>query len=184
MTNRFFSYLAKLRRSRGFGVHSPFAFAFLMNVLNERKAAYYAYPALDALAANRRERNENRLIYRVLAFFNPAEVIAVGESPAAVDFAVADALPRAAFSREDAAPERWPALTIVNNVGEGAVIPDFSGAECVVLVRGLAGNAANIGFFNRLRADAPYGMAFYDRNIGIFVGRPTLPRQDFAVFLR
>ena len=106
MTNRFFRYLGKLRRSRGFGGHSPFAFAFLMNVLNERKAAYYAYPALDSLAAGRRERNENRLIYRVLAYFNPAGVMAVGESPSAVDLAVADALPRAAYGWEHSVRER------------------------------------------------------------------------------
>ncbi len=184
--NRFIRYLAKLRRSRGFGVHSPFAFAFLMNVLNERKAAYYAYPELDALASGLRERNENRLMFRLLAYFNPSEVLIIGRSTASLDFAVAKAAGSAVASRSETVPARWPELTIVNDVAGNAPMPELncSQGDRVIVVRGLARKAANSALFSRLLSEAECGMAFYDRDLGIFVGRKTLPRQDFPVFLR
>jgi len=41
--DRLMSYPARWRRSRGFGVHSPFAYHFITKVLREKDAEYYAY---------------------------------------------------------------------------------------------------------------------------------------------
>ena len=43
-------WLKRFRHRRGYGVHSPFAFAFLTDVVYERNA-YYAYHELDASLA-------------------------------------------------------------------------------------------------------------------------------------
>lgn len=42
--------LQRYKRSRGFGVHSPFAFHFILRVLRE-KSPYYCYPQLVARRA-------------------------------------------------------------------------------------------------------------------------------------
>ena len=34
----------RYRTSRGFGVHSPFAFEFITRTIRDRDAYYYAYP--------------------------------------------------------------------------------------------------------------------------------------------
>ncbi|MDE7397617.1 MAG: hypothetical protein K2M98_07820, partial [Muribaculum sp.] len=39
------TYLKALRGSRGFGIHSPFAFEFVLNVLRDRHP-FYAYEEL------------------------------------------------------------------------------------------------------------------------------------------
>ena len=68
-------WLCRWWRSMGFGVHSPFAFRFIRAVLRNRRNGYYAYPAIDAAAATRRERLAARRAYRVAAALNPAEVV-------------------------------------------------------------------------------------------------------------
>ena len=40
--------LTRWRTSLGFGVHSPFAFRFIREVLRERRCAYYAYTDIAA----------------------------------------------------------------------------------------------------------------------------------------
>lgn len=42
------SSLRRLKRSKGFGVHSPFAFHFICRTLGER-APYYAYTDIEEL---------------------------------------------------------------------------------------------------------------------------------------
>lgn len=67
-------FLRRWRHSRGFGVHSPFAFRFIREVLREHRCAYYAYadiagevrrrPGVMALA-------EALLLYRVAVDLRP-----------------------------------------------------------------------------------------------------------------
>lgn len=84
------SSLRRLKRSRGFGVHSPFAFHFICRTLGER-APYYAYPALaelrrHALSLARgvtrhprimSEKNA-KMLFRVVCLFNPRALFQVG----------------------------------------------------------------------------------------------------------
>ena len=84
------SSLRRLKRSRGFGVHSPFAFHFICRTLGER-APYYAY---EAIAEARRraltlargvtrhprimsEKNA-KMLFRVVCRFNPRHIFQVG----------------------------------------------------------------------------------------------------------
>lgn len=73
--------LNRLKRSRGFGVHSPFAFHFITKVLKER-LPYYAYSELDAkrtatLRAGKASMptKSMRLIFRVVNYFNPQMIL-------------------------------------------------------------------------------------------------------------
>lgn len=61
--------LARWLRTRGHGVHSPFAFAFIADVLREspRGYGYYAYPELNRLATSRREAAFARLLHRLVS---------------------------------------------------------------------------------------------------------------------
>ena len=58
----------RLRHSRGFGVHSPFAYAFIRDAIRGHYA-YYAYELADAVPARAAEL---RLLVRVCAFLNPS----------------------------------------------------------------------------------------------------------------
>ena len=86
---RFRTALARHHRSRGFGIHSPFAFNFVRNVLRE-KNPYYCYDDLDALrhAVKDEVRGARhhrvvsfktlKMLFRVANFFTPSQVLQVG----------------------------------------------------------------------------------------------------------
>ncbi len=89
---RYRTALRRYRHSKGFGIHSPFAFSFVLNVLRERNP-YYAYSELEGLrhsviARTRYHLRHPRiislknakLIFRVTNFFNPRYVLQIGTS--------------------------------------------------------------------------------------------------------
>ena len=85
--------LSRYQASKGFGVHSPFAFKFILNVLDE-KYEYYAYNKLQQLRINvvERTRRENgykprvisiseaAAIFRVANYYNPQLFLSIGSS--------------------------------------------------------------------------------------------------------
>lgn len=85
--------LSRYQASKGFGVHSPFAFKFILNVLDE-KYEYYAYDKLQQLRINvvERTRRENgykprvisiseaATIFRVANYYNPQLFLSIGSS--------------------------------------------------------------------------------------------------------
>lgn len=89
---RYSSALKRYRQSLGFGVHSPFAFAFIRGVLAE-KSPYYAYERLATARrlsldmANNKGRHRRvislksaKLLFRVTCRFNPALILQCGAS--------------------------------------------------------------------------------------------------------
>lgn len=60
------------RHSRGFGVHSPWAYTIVREVLPGRGAAYYAYSDIDRVFG--RDARLARKVFRLLVHFNPAGV--------------------------------------------------------------------------------------------------------------
>ncbi len=92
--NRFRRYCTALRRynrSRGFGIHSPFAFYFVRRVLREG-CPYYAYENLNiyhSLAKrliSKHNATRNRLIslriakmlFRIACYFQPKDILQIG----------------------------------------------------------------------------------------------------------
>lgn len=67
------SILKRLWRSKGHGVHSPFAFRFITAVLRNDSTAYYAYAfGLDDAAGKR--RRQIRRLYRVAVELRPESI--------------------------------------------------------------------------------------------------------------
>lgn len=87
---RYYTALRRYNRSKGFGIHSPFAFNFVLRVLRER-CPYYAYDLIDAkrweaqrLASNMKERRHiisfkyAKMIFRVACYFSPHSILQIG----------------------------------------------------------------------------------------------------------
>lgn len=79
-----FIWISRFRKRRGYGVHSPFAFDLITDVIYE-KSSYYAYAPL------RRERREkrlpgndktDRLLFRLVNKTRPGLIVEVGEPSA------------------------------------------------------------------------------------------------------
>lgn len=89
---RYRTAFTRYRHGKGYGIHSPFAFGFVLNVLRER-LPYYSYEQLEALRAKVIGRTRHhfrhpriislknaKLVFRVANFFNPKEILQVGTS--------------------------------------------------------------------------------------------------------
>lgn len=90
---RYYTALDRYRRSKGYGIHSPFAFRFILKVLRER-SGYYAYQTIrdgrnlalvrmveEGISSRKVLSNKNaRLIFRVVNYFNPASIIQFGSN--------------------------------------------------------------------------------------------------------
>ncbi len=89
---RYYSALSRYHKSNGFGIHSPFAFYFVLRVLRER-SPYYAYQDITELRKTviaktirygRHPRiislKNAKLIFRVVNHFNPQHILQIGTS--------------------------------------------------------------------------------------------------------
>ena len=88
--HRYRTALSRRHRSGGFGIHSPFAFNFVLNVLRERRP-YYAYEELmhlRSVAAQEAKLYRHhpavitgknaKMLFRITNFFKPAHILHVG----------------------------------------------------------------------------------------------------------
>lgn len=62
---------------RGFGVHSPFMFDFLGNVLNE-ESGYYAYDEIERLYSLPQEQDFAKLLYRIIQYYGIKKISLLG----------------------------------------------------------------------------------------------------------
>lgn len=87
LLKRPFIWLARFRHRCGYGVHSPFAFDLITNVIYER-TPYYAYSSLEAeqkkMSANsgRKWKHESkkvsRLLFRLVNYIQPDTIVDAG----------------------------------------------------------------------------------------------------------
>ena len=83
--SRCYTALGRLRTSKGFGIHSPFAFRFVLRTLRE-KSPYYAYDAItEAYYVEKYKAKKNytslsvgKLLFRVTNYFKPKTILAFG----------------------------------------------------------------------------------------------------------
>lgn len=89
---RYYTALRRYSRSKGFGIHSPFAFEFVLRVLRER-CHYYAYEAITgrrrqalllASSVSRHPRiislKNAKMLFRIVCRFQPAVILQCGVS--------------------------------------------------------------------------------------------------------
>lgn len=84
--------LYRFKRSKGFGIHSPFAYSFVVDVLRE-KLAYYAYDKIRETRENARTLAYRKgskvriislknalMLFRIAQYFNPTNFLQIGTS--------------------------------------------------------------------------------------------------------
>ena len=151
------AYYKRWRHSRGFGIHSPFAYRFITEVLCQ-PLAYYAY------AHTGKDRNL-RLIVRLLAFFRPERIMIASDDAGRYADIVKKIAPRARIVDRDAdfliADRRVELGGPVNAVFLGRQAVEWWQTECCGM---------------------PYGMSFSNGcSRTVCAALPHLPRQDFSL---
>lgn len=150
-----------LRHSRGFGVHSPFAYRFITEVLRQPHA-YYAYDSLTDDA--------DRIVFRVALDLRPRRVAIMG-APGLVG-AVHAAVPNASTTTEH------PDLVVADATAKGmrgCLECIRQGAWAIVLGASAADMAA-------VREALTEGMTFANTRGTIIAANRHLPRQDYELF--
>lgn len=202
------SYPARWRRSRGFGVHSPFAYNFITKVLREKDAAYYAYAEIAAFCPRARRAGFNeifagkdmsvpeaQMLFRVLCYFNPSEIIEIGHGHEVTNIIINRSVPKAVVktwhaTRDMKVPNGCEPVVLLNQI-----IPDECG-EAVEMIENLRANGGvvlivrhinilpnNRDVWREITENATSGMSFTDGYMGIYVGRDSLPRQEYDIIL-
>lgn len=169
---RFARHVKRWWRSRGHGVHSPFAFRFITMVLRGR-GVYYASAELEAMP----EAEWNTLLFKLVCEFEPSEVWADGPLTEceARAIALADSRVRVAEEAEGDRPNR---PNKPNGANKARLIRLRSGKGDVTAVRDIARWPE---LWSEVRGSLSAGMTFSNGRYGIAVSRPDLPRQDFEI---
>lgn len=153
---------SRWRHGHGFGIHSPFAYRFVTEVLRQGYG-YYAYLRLPGDA-------RLRTVFRVVLALRPATVALAG--CARYRRAVEEAVPHARITVPSEA-----AMIIV----DGAVEPDFDlgahgKAHAIVL------DYRRLASWEEYKQKLGAGMTFANGGtMAVAVALPHLPRQDFDV---
>ena len=152
----------RLRHSRGFGIHSPYAFRFVTEVLNQ-PCSYYAYNSLpeDVLS-----RHDWQLLVRLLVHFRPRRIALDDGMPSQVGRFVRRVCPRVQFSGNPdllicigGLPEKWRMAVCEGELH--AIVLNSKSMPSVV--------------------ERAHGMAFGNGRCWIMAAFNHLPAQNFDV---
>ncbi|MDE6854265.1 MAG: hypothetical protein K2J38_04325 [Muribaculaceae bacterium] len=152
------------RHGKGFGIHSPFAYALITEVLRQRHP-YYGYADISP-------DQRIRLLFRLVTHFRPEGVLIVSSQPRLLQGAVQRASSRVRIGASDAD-------FIVADAAD--CTPDALAALLHPGVKMLVLNALP-GTSALLSSRMPCGMLFDNRRGTLFAAvLPHLPRQTFEV---
>ncbi len=164
---------ARWRRSRGFGIHSPFAYDLIVNTLRERRCRYYLYAGIES--QYKADSKILKLILRLVSRLRPASVSAVG-SLADVVTAIARHADSAVITDSPGCPD----MLVVTPGAADPSMPSLVGET-------LAAGGTVILTDRRLYADLSaialgQSMTFSNGRVLIAAGRRDLPRQHFDLY--
>lgn len=152
------------RHSRGFGIHSPFAFRFVTEVLCQRHP-YLAYADITS-------DSRVRLLLRLIVAFKPEKVAILSSQPQLLQDAVLRADSRITLGSDS------PDMIVVD-ADDNAIdryLPQLIGGAHALIVN------ADKATAQTLSRALPHGMIFDNcRGTIVVAAYSYLPRQDFDV---
>jgi hypothetical protein len=151
------AYYKRWRHSKGFGIHSPFAYRFITEVLCQ-PLPYYSYSRIGS-------DKDLRLLVRLLAFFRPERIMIMSRNPGRYTAIIKTVAPQSEIVDCDA----------------DFIVADIA-ADIEKPVNALLIGRDTIERAAELRCRYSYGMAFSnDSSRAVFAALPHLPRQDFSL---
>lgn len=171
----------RFRKRKGYGVHSPFAFAFIQGVVLET-AAYYAYAPLSLLHPWWVRWGQlypmmcRRLLFRLVNYAEPKTVRLLTEDPLAKHY-IRAAVPKAT-ELHTPAKEKGPEADFVfvekARLNEAQAIARMMPERGMLVCEGIHKDADSRKMWRAIQADEhtgvtfdlyTYGVAFFDRSL-------------------
>jgi hypothetical protein len=183
-------YFIRWRHGRGFGIHSPFAYRFVTEVLKERYA-YYAYHKIAEHFVGKKSAkcsvtfSAATCIFRTVNYFRPKHVMIVDDKDSALLRDIVRCASKSIILTDTAADAD---MIIISGC------TDSSSDANKRLCRAISEKNITTIFTTRLDSETAalwaqltdslnYGMSFTNTpsTPAIYVPNPKLPRQDFRV---
>lgn len=162
------------RHGRGFGVHSPYAYRMVREVLRLPDACgYYAYAGIARERVRLRaplSLSDSFLIYRLAVDFAPSEVVVAARGPLErlLRYIAAEAAPRATVTHRPEAPDDSGRMVIAF---DRPAFPYPAGADAYCACGGLS----------LVPDELPAGHIYRNPSRAVVAARPHLPFQVFDV---
>lgn len=182
-------------RTRGFGIHSPFAFCFVGEVLRERYA-YYAYERIGRIVAERGRDDRlsfagTKALFRIAARLDCREAILAGcanNSVAGRTMSLVRKDMPVHQLKDRVKPVGHKAIMIVESVADSNIVAaqaaDVLDKQGVVVVRNLGRSEGCRDVERRISAaTTDHGAQFCNGRATVFVGLRYLQPQRFNVNL-
>ncbi|MCC8071122.1 MAG: hypothetical protein LIO90_04890 [Bacteroidales bacterium] len=188
---RLCSWPLRAWRSRGFGIHSPFAYEFVTEVIHQ-PYGYYAYQRLDNLLDSHPQSAITRsglyLIYRLALWAQAERYIQVGGKNGLRTQALRLGVPKGASIKVVSALKKSedlgkpPTMLLLENAAlvSPAQIAEVVEGHGLVVALNLDNPQARQVVDDAMSL-MKQGMTFTNGVTTILVGRQGLPRQDFKV---
>lgn len=157
--------LSEIRTAKGFGVHSPFAYRFITEVLFQ-PCAYYAY---DSIEPHHYDLSTLRRLYRIFLYLAPEEIDFNNFDD---DVAYVRHIAWQSSLRQSSYKKAYVCTKDVDEFPSDANLLIAIGGECVhSLIPGIK------NFLDRKGV----GMFFFGKKLAVAVVDPKLPRQNFRL---
>ena len=189
--------LRRLHRSRGYGIHSPFAFRFVRDVLRGRRCRYYADSELTAARRRLKRRGADgvpssgmlRRLHRVVSHLQPSRVIIYGNPDQLTVMAVTLASARATQLHVTAGgppPTLLSGDMIYINAADGcetlseAICDALQAEGCIYLTDIRDGRIRTL--FGHLRRELAHAQIFCNDREAVLVCRRDFTAQYYSLW--
>lgn len=195
IVKRAYIWCRRIRHRRGYGVHSPFAFSLLTDVVYERRP-YYAYRELDRLQPSgslRYPRRVCRLLFRLANRFQPRRIVEVGAAdgltlrylsaacPEAVCLSVAD---EGELQRELDSHPQADLLHIAHTDRYREAFEcgiAHAGEQTLLVIEGIYDNRPKREWWQQVVADERTGITFDLYDLGLVFCNRRMNKQHYVV---
>ena len=168
-------WLVRIRKRRGYGVHSPFAFSFVTDVLYN-KERYYAYAQMDRNLRwwqRGRVRSLKHLLFRLANFQQPRTMLCIGADDTLTE---ACRYGRQSLTMLSPGSVDKVDMLLVRGTHESALQHVSEGTMMVVLDLTRCRD-----FWKRVKADERVTVTFDLYDVGIAFARRELNKQDYVI---
>lgn len=192
---RLFRWFRRLRHRCGYGIHSPFAFTLVTDVVYNRHA-YYAYAPLAQQREHlcgRYSEKDDRLLFRLADHQRACRIAVVGEAMERTAAYLRAARPSASLTQWPAPASLATLLQRHDLIVVGAPLATHLSAddalfsahagetEALIVLHGIHHDAAARQLWQRLKASAAVTVTFDLHRFGLAYLRPQLNKQDYTI---
>lgn len=162
-------------RAGGFGIHSPFAYSFVTEVLSRGGAAGHE-KLLDGLTGE--DLHFASLLLRCIVHLKPSTIAVYPDSDDRLRSIIKATGRNITIVDDDSAAV--PDMTVFG--ASGGSMPGDNGSSVCIIAR--INKEPSRGLWKRLTATCSRGMDFSDRRTGIICRFSHLPRQSFKIVIK